>query len=109
MAEVGPRTESPAEWSSGLDTEGREIRIWVHFDPATRAITRVDARRDLGCQWNTVVLGVGAGNSPNTTNKSFPVPEGDSTLPQSRLNQLANRGVATIDQFDALQITAVTA
>lgn len=96
---------NPYVWSTP-DDAGKILSISFAWNAQTRAITGISAHRDPGCEWGQVLVGLGAGNSPNTTDKAIAVPVGDTNLPQNRLTQLAQRGLATIDHVLSMQITA---
>lgn len=104
-----PDATSPVtiEFADNFD---QVIRVSVFFDVAgpvgARPITGITVYRDGGCQWSQILVGLGAGNSPNTTDKAIDVPAGTTVLPQNRLNQLAGRGMGTVEEFRSHQITA---
>lgn len=96
---------SPWVWET-YDTPGRVLRVTIAFDETTRLITGISSYRDPGCDFTTLVIGLGADGRPNTTDKSLDVPEGNWTAPASRLAALAARGLSTIEQVQSFQITA---
>lgn len=104
MAKGDPVT-SPYVWED-RDNEGDIIRITVTFNTSTRAITGITVFRDANCAYTRLFIGTGAGGNPNTTDKTVTVPAGTTVLSGAQLNQLANRGVGTIEEFLGLQITA---
>lgn len=102
---VGQPVTSP--WVQSFDDYvGKVIRITVTFDSATRAITGITTFKDPGCQYTKILIGLGADGSPDTTPRAVDVPDGTTVLTQQRLNQLASRGLATIEDVLGLQITA---
>lgn len=88
---------------NGLDNYGKSIYIEVPFDTVTGELQNGFVRRDPDCQWNKIYVGLGADGSVETTEKVFVVPEGTHTL---RAATLASRGLSTIAELYALQITA---
>lgn len=88
------------------DYLGRQISITVTFNETTRAITGITAHRDAGCLFTKVLVGVGGDGAPDSTDKAVTVPTGDTTLSAGQLAALASKGLATAEDFDALQITA---
>ena len=93
---------SPWLWSAP-DYLERAITLTVNFNNATRALQNSTVVRDAGCLYGHVYIGLGADGTPDTTTKSFAVPVGTTTL---TANQLGNKGLNTIDDVLALQITA---
>jgi hypothetical protein len=102
-------TPNPYIWSSGPDIHGNEINIAVSWDAGQRTITGITVHRDPACIFSVILIGLGADGSPNSTDKQVDVSglEGDRVLPANRLTQLASRGLSTVDNVLALQITAV--
>jgi hypothetical protein len=98
----GDPAQSPYVWESG-DYQGKVIRITVVFNNATRSITSASVFRDADCVYTRLYLGRGADGSPNSSTRSFVVPAGITNVP---VQQMANRGFSTIEDFLALQITA---
>jgi hypothetical protein len=96
---------SPWVWPA-LDNEGEAIRITVTFDNATRAITGITVFRDPNCAYTKILIGTGADGVPDDTDKIVTVPSGTTVLTQQQLNQLKNKGLSTIEDILALQITA---
>lgn len=72
------------------------LRITVDFNTTTGAITGITTYRHPDCIITKIYIGVGADGTPNSTDKVIDVPAGTTVLSQQRLNQLANRGLATI-------------
>jgi hypothetical protein len=96
---------SPWVWQA-LDNEGDAIRITVAFDNATRAITGITVFRDPACAYTKILIGLGTDGKPDSTDKAVSVPSGTTVLTQQQLNQLSNKGLSTIEDVLALQITA---
>lgn len=96
---------SPWEWQA-LDVEGDAIRITVEFDNTTRVITGITTFRDAGCAYTRILIGVGADGIPDDTDKIVNVPAGTTVLSKGQINNLAGRGVRTVEDVLALQITA---
>jgi hypothetical protein len=96
---------SPYIWQA-LDNEGDAIRITVEFDNVTRAITGITVFRDPNCVYTKILIGTGADGIPDDTDKVITVPSGTTVLTQQQLRQLGNKGISTIEDFLALQITA---
>lgn len=97
---------SPWVWDA-RDNEGDVIRITVAFDNTTRAITGITAFRDAACIYTKIVIGLGADGTPNTTDKTIAVPAGTTVLTASQRAALASKGLSTIEDVLALQITAI--
>lgn len=85
------------------DNFGNFIRITVTFNESTRALSGATVFRDAACQWTHIYIGLGADGTPDSTDKAFTVPAGTSTV---TANQLRQRGLNTIEDIQALQITA---
>jgi hypothetical protein len=85
------------------DYLGRVVSIRVDFNNVTRAITACSVHRDVGCLYSRILIGVGADGSPESTDKAFPIQFGDTNV---NINQLKNKGLDTIGDVTALQITA---
>jgi hypothetical protein len=104
---AGPMvTPNPYTYDSGDDGNGKHLIASFAWDAGTRLITGITAIRDAGCLFTMVLVGLGAGNSPNTTTRSFVVPDGVTSVPNNILNQLAARGLGSIDDLLTTQITA---
>jgi hypothetical protein len=88
------------------DYVGRAVRITVTFNEATRAITGITTYRDAGCLFPNILIGLGTDGIPDSTDKAIAVPEGTTILTNQRINQLATRGLSTIEDITALNITA---
>lgn len=97
---------SPWVWQA-LDNEGDAIRITVAFNDTTKAITGITAFRDAACAYTKILIGVGGDGTADATDKVVSVPVGTTVLTQNQLNNLKNKGISTIDDILALQITAV--
>jgi hypothetical protein len=93
---------SPWIWQA-TDNFGKFIRITITFNNATRALTGATVFRDAGCQWGHIYIGLGADGTPNSSGKSFVVPDGSTSV---TANQLAQRGLNVIEDVTSLQITA---
>lgn len=101
----GEQQTSPWVWEA-KDYLERVIRITVTFNEGTRAITGVTGFRDSGCLYTKILIGTSADGVPDDTDKVVNVPTGTTSLTQGQINQLAARGLATIENILALQITA---
>ena len=101
MARGDPLT-SPWVWTAA-DYAGAVIRITVNFNNSTKALQNSSVFRDAACLYHNIYIGTGADGSPNTTTKAFAVPAGTSTV---TANQMSSKGLNTIDDVMALQITA---
>ena len=88
------------------DHVGRKISITITFNTTTRLIESMQVHRDAGCLFSTILIGTGADGNPDDTDKIVNVPVGNRALTVQQLANLANRGISTIENFDALQITA---
>jgi hypothetical protein len=88
------------------DNFDRFIRITTAFNTTTRAITGITVFRDADCQWTSIFLGLGPDGDPRNTDKNIDVPAGTTVLTSQQLNRLSQRGISTIEDFLALQITA---
>jgi hypothetical protein len=98
----GPPMSSPYV-QAFQDNFGNVIRITVTFDNTTRALSGATVYRDANCQWTHIYLGLGADGTPDTTTKAFTVSAGTTNI---NANQLRQRGLNTIEDVLALQITA---
>jgi hypothetical protein len=101
----GDPLQSPWVWQA-RDNEGDIISITVTFDNATRNITGISSFRDAACIYTQVLIGLGADGSPDSTDRAISVPSGTRSLTPAQLTVLANRGLVTIENMLALQITA---
>lgn len=104
MGNPQPAT-SPWVWETA-DSQGEVLRVTITFSQTTRAITGITVFRDPGCDFTQLLVGLGTGNNPNATDKAIDIPDGTTVLTAQRLNQLANRGMDTIEDVQAFQITA---
>lgn len=100
----------PVPWVSPYiqeftDYMGRPIRITVTFNDVTRMITGITLYRDPACLFNYILIGLGTDGIPDHSDKAIQVPAGETVVGQGQLNFLANKGLATIEDIDALQIT----
>jgi hypothetical protein len=103
MAGSGPEVlTSPYELSI-KDNYGKIISITISFNNTTRNITGCTVFRDADCQWTKIFVGLGADGTPNSAAKTFAVPAGTTTI---NAQQLAARGVDTIEDVVGYQITA---
>ena len=93
---------SPWTWDAE-DYQGNGIHISVTFNNSTRALTGATVVRDVGCVYGTLYIGVGPDGTPNTSPNAFAVPEGTTNLNK---NRLTSNGLNTIEDVEALQITA---
>lgn len=99
---------NPYTWEA-RDYLGRAIRIVVTWSTGTpNNITAIDIHRDSGCMYDTVLIGLGGDGNPSNATRRFKVPVGDTVVNQGQLTALAAQGVATIQDFLSLQITAGT-
>jgi hypothetical protein len=97
---------NPYHWDSGEDLSGRHLWIDISWNPATRDITAILVHRDWRCAYSTILIGLGTDGKPNSTERAFEVPVGDTQVPNNILNQLRAKGLATIDDVLQTQITA---
>lgn len=102
MAKGDPIT-SPFVWQQS-DTYGLVIRATFSFDNITRALTGAVVYRDPGCLKTTVYVGVGPDGQPESTapKNIFEIPDGTTEI---NVNQMRQRGFATIEDVLAAQIT----
>jgi hypothetical protein len=98
----GPPMTSPYVWEAG-DYLTRVIRITVTFNNATRALTGATVFRDAACLYQKIYIGTGADGTPDNTDKVIVVPAGSASVTAQQLRQ---RGLDTIEDVLALQITA---
>lgn len=98
----GGQAPSPYVWESP-DYQLNVIRITIVFNEGTRAITSVSVFRDPACMYTKLLIGIGPDGNPSTTTRSVNVPAGTTAVPVVFLN---NRGITTIEDFLAFQITA---
>jgi hypothetical protein len=98
----GPPMSSPYV-QNFQDNFGKFIRITVTFNNNTRAINGCTIVRDVGCQWRTIYIGIGPDGTPNTSPNAFTVPTGTTNVGAAAL---ASRGLNTLEDVTALQITA---
>lgn len=107
MPSLGPIViPNPYPYDSGDDGAGRHLVVAFAWNATTRVITGITTNRDAGCLFTQVLVGLGVGNSPNTTTRTFTVPDGVTVVPTNILNQLASKGLGSIDDLLTTQITA---
>jgi hypothetical protein len=100
----GDVLQSP--WSSRFaDYQDKAITITVTFNNATRSITGGSITRDAGCAYTKVLIGLGGDGRPDSTDKVFNVAGLEGTQSANKAAFTA-RGFDTIEQIQALQITA---
>lgn len=97
-----PPAPSPYVWDSG-DFQNKIIKITITYDNATRVITGVTTFRDADCVFKKILVGLGGDGRPDSTGHVFTCPPGTHSVP---LQQMTAQGFTTIEQFQALQITA---
>jgi hypothetical protein len=85
------------------DFADKLIRITVNFNNTTRVISGATVFRDVDCRFTRILVGLGADGRPDTTSRSFNVPAGSTAIQKA---VFTNQGFSTIEQFQALQITA---
>lgn len=104
---MGVQTPATSPWVQPFeDYLGRVIRITVVFDVASRAITGITVFRDAACVFTKILIGVGADGIPDNTDKAINVPSGTTVSTAQQLAALAAKGLSTIEDIQALQITA---
>ena len=96
---------SPWIWEA-RDNEQEVIRITVTFNDATKVITGMTSFRDSGCAYTRLLIGSPADGIPDDTDKVITVPAGTRALTPAQLQALATKGLNTITDILALQITA---
>jgi hypothetical protein len=101
----GDTPVSPWIWDA-KDNEEDVIRITVAYDNTTKAITGITSFRSANCAYTRILIGRGADGTPDATDKVISVPSGTRTLTPAQLSALAAKGLATINDVMALQITA---
>lgn len=84
-------------------TPQRRINITVTFNNSTRAITGATVYRDADCQWRRVMIGLGDDGTPDSSVRNILVPSGTTNISAAALS---SRGLDTIEDIRALQITA---
>jgi hypothetical protein len=102
MAHGGPYvTPNPWTWMS-RDYVGLAIGVSITWDSTTRLLTNCTVWRDDGCQYNNLLIGV-----PATAQvKTLPAPaDGIADVLYTAI-QMLRQGLTTIDDVEALQITA---
>lgn len=99
---------NPYLWSSGPDMASKEVKISFTWGSVTRLLTSIAVSRDAGCQFTSILIGLGEDGSPDHTERTVDLTglAGTVTVPAVRLDWLAAHGLATIDDVLALQITA---
>lgn len=98
----GDVLQSP--WVSRFaDYLDRAITVTVNFNNATRAITGAVLVRDAGCLFTKLLIGVPAVGAPDDTDFKVNVPVGTTNV---GANVFTSRGFTTIEQLQALNITA---
>jgi hypothetical protein len=92
------------------DYLGRAIRVAVTFDNTTRLISQITLHRDAGCRYTTLLVGLGADGSPDSSVRSFNLKNftGDRQLSNQELRFVQDpaNGIDTIEGFASFQITA---
>jgi hypothetical protein len=101
----GDTPVSPYIWDA-KDNEEDVIRITVAYDNTTKAITGITSFRSANCAYTRILIGTAADGSADNTDKVISVPAGTRALTANQLSALAGKGLATITDFQALQITA---
>lgn len=101
MTKPIPVTPNPWTWRS-LDYVGLGISIVITWDATTRALTGATVSRDDGCQYNNILIGV-----PGSAQvKTLPAPADGKPDATYTAAQMSRQGLSTVDDVDALQITA---
>lgn len=104
---MGIPTPATSPWVQTFgDYLGRVIRITVTFNETTRAVAGITVFRDAACLFTKILIGRGPDGIPDNTDKAIAVPAGTTVLTPQQLATLASRGLSTIEDFDAFQITA---
>ncbi len=104
---MGVPTPATSPWTQEFgDNDDLFIRISVEFNEATRALTRITMFRDVGCRWDRILIGLGADGIPDSTDKVIRVDEGTTVLSSTEMRRLRTAGLSTIEDIEALQITA---
>lgn len=104
---MGVPTPATSPWIESFeDYVGKIIRITVTFNATTRVITGITVFRDAACLFTKILIGIGADGVPDSSDKAVAVPAGTTALTAGQLTTLANRGLTTIEDMTALQITA---
>jgi hypothetical protein len=88
------------------DYVGKVIRITVTFNETTRVLSGITVFRDPDCLFTRILIGLGDDGIPDTSTRTVDVPSGTTVLSNAQLNALKNRGLNTIEEFTAYQITA---
>jgi hypothetical protein len=100
MGKTGPTVTPFAQrWT---DPAGKGITISVAFNDTTRVLGSTTVTRDVGCQYSTVLIGLGADGTPGTTPHNFTVPTGTTVV---TAGQLAANGLSVIEDVLNLQMT----
>ena len=102
MGFSGGDPENPFTYE-GVDYRGRRIGFHIDWNPITRAVIEASAYRDPGCLFTKILVGVGNDGTPDSTNKKFTVPVGQTVVPKNVFNSLQ---IDTIDDVTAYQVTA---
>lgn len=89
--------------SEFADYAGKVIRITVAFNNSTRVISGAQVFRDADCRFTRILIGLGGDGRPDSTSRSFNVPAGTTSVGKA---VFTNQGFDTIEEFQALQITA---
>lgn len=104
---MGPTpTPQTSPWGyTATDYQGKILSISVTFNETTRAPIQATISRDVGCRYSKILIGVGADGKPDSTPRTFNVPQGVSTYTAA---QLHSGGIDTIEDITSRQITAGT-
>lgn len=99
----GDPRQSPYE-QRFADYQGAAIGITIEFNNGTRVIDGGVVQRDQDCLYSRILVGVGEDGNPGNTEHQWSAPPGGSTTITAE--EFAAHGFTTIEEFDALQITA---
>lgn len=94
-------TPNPWTWNSG-DYVGLGIYISVAWNATSRALTSSTVTRDDGCQYNNILIG----DPTSAAVKTLPAPADGQAPATYTAKQMSRQGLNTIDDVEALQITA---
>ncbi len=95
----------PNPWGYlAADFAGNKIQIQIPWNTGTRALLNGGTvTRDTACRYHNIYIGTGANGTVEATPHKFTAPAGTTAVPVTALN---SQGLNTVDDLNALQITA---
>lgn len=98
--DIQPLT-SPLVWTF-TDYLDRSLVVSVAFNVNNRSLQGVTVERAVGCLYRKLYWGLGPDGTPDSTTRTFTVPEGITSVSKG---QLGSVGLNTLDDVLAVQFT----